>query len=284
MSSNPRAESHTPSGTSTETDVDQYAEVFEDVIDNGPFPIRFPKRSELDQDQEWCEVEVDGSWQRIRFHDYNDVYNVPGLYETIFYRTLRCNSPHQIVQLLNEVLVEHNFPTDDLRVLDVGAGNGMVGEALQTLGTRNIVGIDVIPEAKEAADRDRPWVYNDYLVADLTQLTGEQMQRLRDHDFNSMTTVAALGFGDIPPEAFGTAYNLVNDGGWIAFNIKEDFLRETDCSGFAGLIQQMTRKGLIQLEMYKRYCHRLNIAGEPLYYIAVVGQKLGDIPESLMQD
>ncbi|MEX0704124.1 MAG: methyltransferase domain-containing protein [Planctomycetales bacterium] len=254
--------------------------VFDEIIENGPFPIRFPNRCELDQDEEWCEVEIKDQWQRIRFHDYSDVYRIPGLYETIFYRTLRCNSPSKVADLLREVLVEHGFDPEELRVLDLGAGNGMMGEALQCLGSRNLVGVDIIPEACEAARRDRPWVYNDYVVADLTDLTDGERRTLEDARFNAMTTVAALGFGDIPQAAFYTAYNLVGDGGWVAFNIKEDFLKDKDQSEFSGLIGRMTRRGVLQIEAYKRYCHRLNISGKPLYYIAVVGQKLRDIPES----
>jgi len=256
--------------------------VFEDVISTGPFPIRFPQSENLDQDEEWCEVEWDGEWHRIRFHNYHDVYSVPGLYETIFYRTLRCNSPQVVCELLAETLKEHNVDAEELCVLDVGAGNGMVGETLQTLGVRQIVGVDIIPEAQEAAERDRPWVYNDYLVADLANLTPEQAGFLREQQFNAMTTVAALGYGDIPVTAFAESYNLVGNGGWIAFNIKEDFLNGGDPKGFSGLVSRMTQSGIIQMECYKRYCHRLNIAGEPLHYIAVVARKLEDLPEGLV--
>lgn len=246
---------------------------FEQVISSGPFPIRFPRELDLDQDEEWCEVEWDDQWHRIRFHDYHEVYNVPGLYETIFYRTLRCNSPKRISDLLAETLAEHDVSPESLSVLDVGAGNGMSGEALQTIGVRKIVGIDIIPQARDGAERDRPWVYNDYLVGDLTAPTEAQLARLRAARFNALVTIAALGYGDIPVEAFATAFNLVDDGGWIAFNIKEDFLTDHDATGFAGLINRLTQDGVIQMECYKRYCHRLNIAGERLYYIAVVARK-----------
>ena len=39
-------------------------------------------------------------------------------------------------------------------------------------------------------------------------------------------TVAALGYGDIPPQAFAEAFNLISDHGWVAFNIKDRFLQE----------------------------------------------------------
>jgi len=258
-------------------------EVFDEVIENGPFPIRFPARGRLDQDEEFCEVQVDGEWRRIRFHDYDEVYQIPGLYETIFYRTLRCNSPTQMVNLLQAAMIEHGQAPEELSVLDLGAGNGMVGEALQNLGIRDIIGIDIIEEAAEAAARDRPWVYNDYIVGDMTKLPDDVMIELEASERSLLACVASLGYGDIPVQAFATAFNLIAEGGWIVFNIKADFLRAGDSSGFAGLLHRLTNQGVIQMEMYKRYCHRLNVHGQPLYYIGVVATKLGDIRPEFME-
>lgn len=251
---------------------------FQDVIKNGPYPIRFPT-GDLDQDEEWCEVQVAGQWRKIRFHDYRLVYEIPGLYETIFYRTLRCNSPTRVANLLNETLIEINVSPEDLRVLDFGAGNGMAGEALQTLGTRKIIGTDILPEAKKANWRDRPWVYEDYLVLDFTNLTEDQRQFLNAYQFNTLMIVAALGYGDIPPKAFQVAYNCVLEDGLLAFNIKYEFLRSGLGGGFSRLINRMIDENLIEIEAYKRYRHRLNIAGEPLFYVALVAKKLRDIPD-----
>ena len=88
--------------------------------------------------------------------------------------------------------------------------------------------------------------------------------------------MAALGFGDIPPEAFVRAYNLIEDGGWVALNIKEDFLERED-SGFAGLIRRMLNDDTLELREQRRYCHRLSLAGEPLYYVALVARKRSDV-------
>ena len=245
-----------------------------DVINSGPFPIRFPRPDKLAQDEEWCEVCVDGEWKRIRFHDYDEVYDIPGLYETIFYRTLRCNSPNRVCGMLNEVLVERDVPAEQLRVLDLGAGNGMAGEALQTYGTRRIVGVDIIEGARVAALRDRPWVYEKYLTVDLMNPAAEVDAFLKSYGFNTLITVAALGFGDIPPAAFRRAYNYVAQGGLIAFNIREDFLKSNRHQGFSKLVQRMIRDEVIELDLYKRYQHRLNTAGQPLYYVGIVARKL----------
>lgn len=253
-------------------------------IDTDVEQIRLPAQVEnqdqgLEQDQEWCEVVIAGETRRVRFHDYDRIYQVPGLYEKIFYEELQCCSPSRVVGLLNEVLEDFNEDPESLRVLDVGAGNGMVGEELQACGAEQIVGVDIIEEAKDAAERDRPEVYDDYLVADLTDLSEQVEEALRKPRFNCLTTVAALGFGDIPAAAFLKAFDLCETPGWLAFNIKEDFLRDEDQSGLGAVIQQLSRDEVIQIQAYRRYQHRLSIDGEPLHYVAMVARKLRDVPD-----
>lgn len=50
----------------------------------------------------------------------------------------------------------------------MGAGNGIVAEELVNLGLDDVIGVDIIEEAKQAAFRDRPEVYSDYIFDDLT--------------------------------------------------------------------------------------------------------------------
>ena len=255
---------------------------FEEVIHAGPFPIRFPKAKVLEQDEEWCEVKVDDSWKKIRFHDYNEVYRVPGLYETIFYRTLRCNSPNRISSVLSEVLTEQGIQPEGLRILDFGAGNGMAGEALQTLGARKIVGVDILPEARDATVRDRCWVYEHYKVSDFTQLSPQEIEFYKSYSFNTLVTVAALGFGDIPPLAFKNAFNFIANEGFLAFNIRDIFLRSANRSPFSHLVHSMIEQEVIEIQLFKRYRHRLSVAGQPIYYVAIVARKLRDIPDEML--
>jgi SAM-dependent methyltransferase len=247
------------------------------------FALRLPVPSNhLDQDEEWCGVFLDDQWQKFRFHDYDRIFKVPGLYEALFYETLRCTSPKRVAQLLREELDDANGSGEDLRVLDLGAGNGMMGLKLHELGASCIVGADIIPEAAMATRRDHPGIYQDYIVADMTQLTSAETQRLADYRFNAMTTVAALGYGDIPPRAFAAAYNLLEEGGWLAFNIKESFIKGSDESGFSRLIRLMTEWEMINAHVYRRYCHRLSVQGKPLYYVAMLARKVHDVPDSLL--
>jgi hypothetical protein len=245
-------------------------------LSSTPHQVRFPEQSaeDLSQDQEWCEVTIGGETTRIRFHDYGRIYDVPGLYEHIFYEKLECESPTVVSDLLLEAVREAGEDPGALPTLDLGAGNGIVGEALRDRGFGEIVGVDIIPEAGEAAKRDRPGVYAEYFVCDMTDPGAEIQGKLEARNFKVLTSVAALGFGDIPPEVFTAAFDLVEEGGYIAFNIKEDFLGDGDDTGFQDLIRGMTKgHGGIELLGRRRYRHRLDVAGEPLYYVALVGRK-----------
>ena len=242
--------------------------------------VRFPSDDEAaaSQDTEWCEVVHDGETHTIRFHDYHEIYAIPGLYEQIFYDHLHCRSPEEVVGLLAEAIEQAGDDPGALRALDVGAGNGLVGEELKRLGVSAIVGVDIIEEAATGAARDRPGVYDDYVVCDLTDLDDDERARIGEPPPTCMTTVAALGFDDMPPRAFAEAYNAAAEAAWVAFNIKADFLDQVDESGFRGLIRRMVREGVFEVVADRRYIHRLSIAGEPLEYVAVVGRKRSDVP------
>ena len=170
-------------------------------------------------------------------------------------------------------------------MFDLGAGNGCVAEVLRELGVPFIVGLDLLPEARDAARRDRPGIYDDYLVADLCELSPADRARMQRHRLNCLITVAALGYGDVPPLAFGTAFNLIQTPGWLAMTIKEDFLNPEDQSGFARLMRRMIDAGIVEIQAHHRYCHRKSIAGEQLFYVAVVARKTRDVPQSwLIED
>jgi predicted TPR repeat methyltransferase len=237
--------------------------------------VIFPSIPEgrLSQDEEWCRVLVDGEERTIRFHDYHEIYAIPGLYERIFYEHLKCRSPAEVVGLLGEEMRSAGEDPADLSVLDVGAGNGIVGDELRDLGARALVGVDIIPEAAEAAARDRPGVYDDYVVCDLTAMGDDERERLRAEPPNCLTTVAALGFDDLPPDAFTEAYGLIADDGWVAFNIKADFLEGDDSTGFRRLITRMIESSELDVRARRRYCHRLSMQRDPLDYVALVGRK-----------
>ncbi len=203
---------------------------------------------------------------------------MPGLYEHLFTERLACDSPRVVCDLLREQLVAADIDPGALAALDFGAGNGLVGELLDELGIGSIVGVDLLEEARDAALRDRPGVYDDYLALDLTAMTVAERAALDGQDFTCLSCVAALGFGDVPPVAFAEALNVVADDGWVAFNVRDRFFEERDPTGFGGFLRRLFREGVLEECARVRYTHRVSVDGESLYYLAVIARKRNDVP------
>ena len=203
------------------------------------------------------------------------------MYEYLFYDLLQCQSPKRVVGLLQDVRADQDAP-EPLRVIDLGAGNGIVGDELRRIGAAGVIGLDILQEARAAAQRDNPEVYSDYIVADMTEPRAEIDRRLRALRPNALTCVAALGFGDIPPKAYHRAAGYVAPGGLLAFNIKDEILDVRYTYGFSELMRRMVNEGIVRLEATRRYRHRLAANGEPIYYTAMVATKLAVIPASML--
>ena len=247
--------------------------------------IRFPSvgTNNLSQDEAYFTLtDSNGVQVNLRFHDYDAIYARQGLYEQLFYDRLKCQSPEKVVSILRYAMSGEPWLFNELRVLDLGAGNGMVGEELQKFGVARLVGVDISATAAMAVERDRPGIYDDYHAVDMSSMSPAQRDHLTDWRFNCLVSVAALGFGDIPVRVFTEAFNLVDDGGWVAFNVKETFLDNRDTSGFSVFIKNLILSEYLDIYHMERYRHRLSIDGQPLYYFGVACRKAGAISESTL--
>lgn len=247
--------------------------------------IQFPKAelTSSNQDEVYFYLQGSGGDRKIRFHDYDEIYQIEGLYEQLFYDRLKCVSPAKVASLLETAVKQYQNNFSELRILDLGAGNGMMGEELKKHGVSRLVGVDIIPEAYDATIRDRPGVYDAYYVEDFTKLDDEKREEISSWQCDCMVTVAALGFGDIPAKAFLEAFNIVKSEAWVAFNIKDTFFDASDESGFSKMIRELIFSKYLKIYCIERYRHRLSIEGEPLYYFAITGWKTADVPDEFLE-
>ncbi len=246
-------------------------------VHNISFPISEP--GALAQDEAYFLLKEDGQELRLRFHDYDAIYDRPGLYEQLFYQRLRCASPRKARDLLAKVLQENRIELSELRVLDLGAGNGMVGELLDAA---RVIGVDISESARLACERDRPDAYDAYYVTDMSRLQEPLAGEMKSWQLDLLTCIAALGFGDIPVRAFANAFNLIRNDGWVVFNIKETFLQEGDRTGFSMLVKHLLVSDTLEVHHLERYRHRISIDGRALFYYVLVGRKHADIPAGVM--
>lgn len=241
--------------------------------------VQFPvvEADYLSQDETYFYLMETAKKRKIRFHDYDQIYEIPGLYEQLFYDRLKCQSPSKVASVLKASVEQAEGRLSELRVLDFGAGNGMMGQELHRHGVARLVGVDIIEQARHAALRDRPEVYDAYYVQDFCNLNADKREEIGEWSFNCLVSVAALGFGDIPPRAFIQAFNMIKSDGWVAFNIKETFFQRSDSSGFSRMIRELIFSKHLEIHFLERYRHRLSIEGKPLHYLAIAAQKRADL-------
>ncbi len=223
----------------------------------------------LDQHEEYVLLHHNGHATTLRIHDYQTLYSYPGLYEHIVVHLLKETSHDMIAALLIQELDRTGFLRSDLRVLDFAAGVGLIGEGLHKHGVTSIIGVDILKEAKEAAERDRPGVYTRYFVDDFCQpLHTQELERFK---LNCLVCVSALAY-HIPIPAFISAYNMIAEGGWIALNFKAHHQ-----NGVIGLLHQIIENGIFEILTQQEYHHRTTVDGKPLTYIGLIGQKRANI-------
>ena len=202
-----------------------------------------------DQHEEELVVTVDGREQTMRLHEYGRVYSIPGLYEEVL-RRVEYASPAKVAELLFAVA-----KPGDVRALDLAAGNGVSADPLLEGGAQALVGMDLIPEARESALRDRPDAYLEYVAGDVGE-PGLMERLVTEHDLNAL--VCSGGISHIPVDAFAAGWAAFPPGSWLVATARGDMDPYA-----AGLEDVYT----------ERFVHRLSFAGEPIEYVALRGRK-----------
>lgn len=214
----------------------------------------------------------DGASETMRLHEYGRVYAVPGLYEDVVQRQLECASPSTLADALVAQVTAAGDSLDGLSVLDLGAGNGVVAETLVERGVpAPFVGLDNEPEARLAADRDRPGLYCDYFVGGLEQAPLGAL--VADNGLNAMVGAGALGLGHIPPASFDAAWRAFPAGSWLAITAGEDIL-DAEGEELAEYVAALRRgeHGTEVLHL-ERFRHRLRMSGDPIHYYVLVARR-----------
>jgi trans-aconitate methyltransferase len=210
----------------------------------------------------------DGSRERILLHDYARVYAVPGLYEEVVQHRLGCASPQVLAGTLADAVAAAGESTARLRVLDVGAGNGVVGEELHARGAQVVAGTDGVGAARDAARRDRPGLYEVYAIAGVDDVPPEQL--VADHGLNALTSAGALGIGHVEVSDVARWWGAFPPGSWFAVTVPPDVVDPTgqDLLGALGAADPTTR--VVRQETFP---HRRRMSGAPITYRVVVARK-----------
>ncbi len=235
-----------------------------------PFTICLGAEQDLAPNQEAVTVRfADGHTELVRVQDYERVYAVPGLYEALVGDRLRCRSPDRVASMLARAARGLGRAPHSVRVLDLGAGNGVSGEALATRGLSAVGAIDIEPAARAAALRDRRDTYCEYLTADVLALTLAQAEVIRALGANALACVGAIGLDHVPPAALAAALELLADDSLLAYTLAAANAA-TDGAEISAGFRAIRDEWLIEELARERYRHRLTVAGRPIWWEAVV--------------
>jgi hypothetical protein len=199
---------------------------------------------------------------------------VPGLYEHIVQDLLRCRSPQIAAEGLALALSRLKLDPIQLTLLDLGAGTGLVGELVRAMGVEAVVGLDALPAARDACQRDRPGIYADYLVGDLAGPTPQLLGRLRGLHLTGLVSAGAFGGTHASAEALARAIDLLALGAPVVFTIDEYWMRSGDPDGFGAEVAGLLDSGRLALLERSGFQHRLTTTGDPIQYerlVAVTG-------------
>jgi len=215
---------------------------------------------------------ADGTTDRFGLHEYDRVYAVPGLYEEVVQRRLESASATTLAERLVACAAEAGTQAAELAVFDLGAGNGVSGEELRARGVRTLVASDSSAAARDAAQRDRPGLYAEYLVGDTDELP-EVAGLIREHGLNALVTSGALGLGHISSDSFHRLWCAFPAGAWFSVSLHEE-LAQPGGSDFGDYLAGFeARPDGGEILVREPFRHRLTMAGEPITYVAIVARK-----------
>ncbi len=120
-----------------------------------------------------------------------------------------------------EFFIRH-VPGKEARILDAGAGTGLVGELLAKQGYNNLVAMDLSPGMLEEARKKNAYREFHQMVM------GEPMDYPTD-SFDAVVSVGVLTVGHAPASSFDELIRITKPGGYIVFSLRPDVYRD---SGF----------------------------------------------------
>ena len=237
------------------------------------YNLKFEQPGTSRQSDEFFTATIEGKERRFNIHDYDTLYAVPWLYDIALYHGLECRTPTEMANAIDGVWADEKVDRQALRVLELGAGSGAFGQELRRIGVGRLEALDISNLAAQAGGRDRPNLYDDYHVDDLTQLKDEVHAALCLAKFNVVAMASATGWGNhIPLDGFEQAFKLLQPSGWFIFHVKPND-PDPECIELCNWIERKFKDGELRQRYRASHFHRRSSNGQDIFYDVVIGTK-----------
>ncbi len=172
-----------------------------------------------------------------------------GDYEEDLTEGLGYNSPDKAAELLAKYL-----PLD-AKVLDAGAGTGLVGMSLANLGYQNLVAMDL--SGKMLLEAMKKGVYQE-----CHQMTMGKPLDFPTDSFDGVVSVGVLTIGHAPASSLDELVRVTKPGGYIVYTLRPEVYSE---NGFREQQAQLQSAGLWRFVKVTAPFHPMT-RGEPYVY------------------
>ncbi|KAL3887887.1 hypothetical protein ACJMK2_000276 [Sinanodonta woodiana] len=166
--------------------------------------------------------------------DYYSQWGASGKYD-IHLNTGRYLGPIQAARAIGAYFVSNR---ENVRILDVAAGTGKVGQHLHDLGFRSLDALDpsegMLKKAKERG------VYTKTF-----QLFFELNLPIPDDSYDCLVVVGGMGEGHLPAESLHEMIRLVKTGGLVCIAMREEYLQYVEAykDKLQPLMEHLEREG-----------------------------------------
>ena len=213
----------------------------------------------------------DGVEEIVHLHDYDRIYSISGLYERVVQGLLGCTSPQVVADALVRTLQRCRLDPARIRLLDLGAGTGLVAELVEQHGVTDVIGLDALESARRASQRDRPGLYRDYVVADLTHPSERLIADLTALRPNALAAAGAFGGTHVPADALRATLGLLPSGAPVVFTIDQRWTSSDGPGAFRTPLAELISSGALVVLERSRFQHRVSTSGEPVIYELFAG-------------
>ena len=106
-----------------------------------------------------------------------------------------------------------DFPKDKIKIMDAGAGTGLVGIELQKFGFSTIDALDISPGMLEEAKKKN--IYKKFICA---ALSDQRIPEIKTGEYDVLICVGVFAIAHVPPVAIVEMMRMVRAGMWNDLN------------------------------------------------------------------
>ncbi|KAJ7390673.1 Methyltransferase domain [Desmophyllum pertusum] len=159
---------------------------------------------------------------------------------------------HRLQTKLFDAKIKEVFkdkPKDEIKIVDAGAGTGMIAAELKKLGYTNLAALDISPEMLKKAEKKN--LYKKFVCA---ALNDKPIPEIETGEFDALICCGSLAIAHIESDSFVEMVRMVKPGGVIHFNIRPGDCEHKFSSGnptYEDMIQKLEDAGKWEKLVYK---------------------------------